>query len=71
MFDIDAYIDGIAIKEVSPSDKLVSATIQKCDEIFRQKKKGHKLMIQMKRAALISVPAAVLLMVGIAIAARE
>ncbi len=70
MFDLDAYLEKISIKEVTPSDTLVSTTVEKCGEVIKTKEKEQKLFKQIKRAALIAAPACALLLIGILIGAQ-
>lgn len=70
MFDLDAYLEKIAIKEVSPSDTLINATVEKCGEVLKTKEKESKLFKQIKKAVLIAAPACALLLIGILIGSQ-
>ncbi len=70
MFDIDAYLDTIAIKEVSPPDALISRTVEQCGELLKRKEKDKKATQQIKKAVMIAVPAAALLLIGIFIGSQ-
>ncbi len=70
MFDIDAYLNNIAIIDVSPSDTLVNTTVEKCSEAMKTKEKEKKLVKQIKRAVAIAVPAAAMLLIGIFIGSQ-
>ncbi len=70
MFDLDAYLDKIAIKEVSPSDTLINTTVEKCGKVLVTKEKETKLFKQIKKAVLIAAPACALLLIGIIIGSQ-
>ncbi len=70
MFDIDAYLKDIAIKEVCPSDTLIGRTAEKCGEVLKAREKEKKRFQAIKRAALIFAPAAAMLLIGIFIGSR-
>jgi len=70
MFDIDAYLENIAVKEVSPSDTLINKTVEKCGEVLKTKEKENKAAKQIKKAMMIAVPAAALLLMGIFIGSQ-
>jgi len=70
MFDINAYLDTIAIKEVSPSDTLIDKTVEQCGELLKRKEKDRKIAQHIKKSLMIAVPAAALLLIGIFIGSR-
>jgi len=70
MFDIDAYLDTIAVKEVSPSDTLINKTVEQCGEVMKTKEKERKTAKQIKKVVMIAVPAAALLLIGIFIGSQ-
>ncbi len=70
MFDIDKYLDDIRISELSPTEDLLTRTKRRCEETEAKKKKRAVLTGRIKKAALIALPAAAVLAVGIFIGAR-
>ena len=72
MFDIDKYLQDMRIKEFYPSDSLIEKTKISCEKAARpraakhySKTKGSKLT----RAAVIAIPAALMLLVGVLLGA--
>ena len=69
MFDIDKYLDDLKIKEFEPSDSLVQKTKKECERNMKPAKVHHKHSKETKKwfskGALIAIPAAIMLLVGV------
>jgi hypothetical protein len=69
MFDIDKYLDNLQIKEVEAGEELLQRTKKRCEEAAKTRRRSEA-MRHFKKAALIAVPAAAVLLAGIFIGAR-
>lgn len=72
MFNIDKYLDNLRIKEFEPSDSLIEKTKASCEKHLnpntaRRYKKSKNNGIS--KAALIAIPAAAMLLVGLILGA--
>lgn len=70
MFDIDKYLDDLQINELSPTEELLARTKRRCEETEAKKKKRIVTARRIKIGALIALPAAAVLAVGIIIGAK-
>ena len=72
MFDIDKYLTDIRIKECTPSDSLVKKTMETCEKLRKPRESMHstkKSSMKFSKAAIIAVPAAAMLLIGILLGA--
>ncbi|MBT3318761.1 MAG: fibronectin type III domain-containing protein [Clostridia bacterium] len=69
MFDIDKYLDDMRIKEFEPSESLVQKTKKECEKNMKPQKAQRRYHKQTSRkfgkGALIAIPAAAMLLVGV------
>lgn len=72
MFDIDKYLDDLRIKEFEPSDSLVEKTKTSCEKYLnlnKEKKYYRSKNNGISKAALITIPAAAMLLIGVVLGA--
>jgi len=70
MFNIDEYLEDIRLKEVSADEGLLRRTKRRCEETEEKKRRQSIAAKRWKTTALIALPAAAVLAVGIFIGAR-
>ena len=70
MFNIDEYLKDIRIREVPADEGMVHRTKRRCEETEDKKHRRSLAMKHFKKAALIALPAAAVLAIGIFIGAR-
>ncbi len=73
MFDIDKYLNDLKIKEFEPSDSLIQKTVKECEKTMKPQKVHRRVATESRkrfnRGALIAIPAAVMLLVGVLVGA--
>ena len=67
MFDIDRYLDEIKLKELDAPRELVQQTQSKCADVGTRINKRRQTARKLRKAAMIGVPAAALLIIGVLI----
>ena len=65
MFDIDKYLEDMSIREYVPDKMLVSRTRSSCAEVSEKTQRRKAAVKSIKKAVLIGVPAAAVLLLGI------
>ena len=69
MFDIDRYLNEIELKELKAPEALVQQTQSKCADVGAKIGKRKKTVRKLRKAALIGLPAAAVLIIGVVIGA--
>jgi type VI protein secretion system component VasF len=65
MFDIDRYLDDITLKEMQPDEDVINRTKKRCEEEQQKLRKKKEALKNVRKGAMIAVPAAAVLLIGV------
>jgi hypothetical protein len=69
MFDIDKYLEDIALKEITPDEDVITRSKKRCEEEQAKMRARREALKKVKKGAMIAVPAAAVLLLGVLIGA--